>query len=368
MITGPLLGPTFGGYLIEWFSWHWIFLINVPLGILAAALAYKSIEEPGFAPGSEPIDKWGIGLLAAGMVSLQYVLEEGNRDGWFDDARICVLAVVAAVSLVTFVVHELETEFPVVDFSVFSDRTYTVSTLLNFLIGTALFAGSFLFSLYCGSVMHYQALDIGLLFLKGSWIQILVMPLVGKLIGKLDARGMIAAGLAGVFASLWMNSQLTAMADQHAMLMPVFVRACSLGLCFVPLSVVALSNLSPRQRGSGAGLFNLTRELGGSIGLAWMSTQLSTNTKVFATGIASHVTAGSAATVERLAALQHGVGARLTDATQGALSILGLQIQTQALLRAFNQGFQTLAFFFAASLLLVFLLKRADPTVKVAAH
>ncbi len=368
MITGPLLGPTFGGYLIEWFSWHWIFLINVPLGFIAAALAYKCIEEPGFVPSDDPIDKWGIGLLAAGMISLQYVLEEGNRDGWFDDARICVLAVVAVTSLVTFVVHELETEHPVVDFSVFKDRTYAASTMLNFLIGTALFAGGFLFSLYCGTIMHYQALDIGLLFLKGSCIQIVLMPAVGKLIGKVDARALIGAGIAGLFVSLWMNGRLTAQADEHAMLMPIFVRACSLGLCFVPLSVVALSNLSPRLRGSGAGLFNLTRELGGSIGLAWMSTQLTTNTKIFATGLASHVDVYSPATQDALASLQHGVGARLFDSAQGALNILGLKIQTQALLRAFNQGFLTLAFFFAGSLFLVLLLKPADPTIKVSAH
>jgi MFS transporter, DHA2 family, multidrug resistance protein len=367
MITGPLLGPTLGGYLIEWSSWHWIFLINVPLGLIAAAMAYKNIDEPGFTPSRDPIDIAGIALLGVGMVSLQYVLEEGNRDGWFDDRRIAFLAVVALVCLVTFVVHELEIEHPVVDLRVFKDITYTAATALNFLVGTALFAGSFLFSLYCGTIMHYQAIDIGLLFLKGSWIQVLIMPIVGKLVGKIDARAMIAAGIGGILYSLWLNAHLTSQADNHAMLMPIFVRACFLGLCFVPLSVVALSGLSPKLRGSGAGLFNLTRELGGSIGIAWMSTHLTNSSKQFGSDLAVHVDAWNPTVMDQLQSLRSGIGSRLYDAGQGALAILGLRIQTQALMRAFNQCFLTLAFFFAASLLLVLLLKREDPSVKVGA-
>jgi DHA2 family multidrug resistance protein len=363
-ITGPLLGPTIGGYLIEWASWHWIFLINLPLGVFAALLAYRNIHEDGFEPTRAPIDTQGIVLLGTGMVALQYVLEEGNRDGWFDDARISFLAVVALVCLVTFVVHELETEHPVIDLRVFKDRTYVAATALNFLFGTALFAGSFLFSLYCGTVMHYQAKDIGLLFLKGSWIQVLIMPLVGKFMGKLDARAMIAVGLVGIFWSLWANSQLTSQADTHALLVPIFIRACFLGLCFVPLSVVALSGLSPAKRGSGAGLFNLTRELGGSIGLAWMSTLLNNNTRQFASDLSRHVDVYGEAAAEALRSTQYGVGMRLYDGAAGALSIIGLRIQGQALMRAFNHSFLTLAFFFAGSLLLVLLLKRADPAVK----
>ena len=363
-ITAPLLGPTLGGYLIELASWHWIFLINVPVGLLAAALAYRNIEEPGFVPSRAPIDIQGISLLAAGMVSLQYVLEEGNRDGWLDP-RIAFLTAVAVVCLTTFVVHELETEHPVVDLSLFKDVTYTAATALNFLIGTALFAGSFLFSLYCGTIMHYQAIDIGLIFLKGSWIQILIMPLVGKLIGRVDSRLMIALGIGGICWSLWMNSNLTMQADTHALILPIFTRACFLGLCFVPLQVVALSGLSPEKRGSGAGLFNLTRELGGSIGLAWMSTQLSNTTCQYASDLTRHVDVYSQATMDALEGMQHGLGARLYDGAQGALQLLGLRIQQQALMRAFNQCFLTLALFFAGALLLVLLLKPADPTIKV---
>src|SRR5262249_25686068 len=156
---------------------------------------------------------------------------------------------------------------------------------------TALFAGSFLYSLYAGTVMRYSALDIGLIFLRGTWIQVLIMPLAGRLVSKMDPRPMIAIGILGSIASLWLNAQLSPMADTAAMTTPIFVRSCALGLCFVPLSVVALSGVSPEKRGSAAGLFNLTRELGGSIGLAWMSTSLDRTSKQYASDLSSHVDA-----------------------------------------------------------------------------
>ncbi len=126
-VTGPLLGPTVGGWLIDVSSWHWIFLVNLPVGILAAALAWRFIEEPGYQRPDVPVDTFGIGLLAVGMASLQYVLEEGNREGW-DSTEILILATVAAIALVTFFVHELETAHPVVDLRVFANRSYSAGT------------------------------------------------------------------------------------------------------------------------------------------------------------------------------------------------------------------------------------------------
>ena len=170
-ITGPLLGPTIGGYMIDIASWHWIFYINVPIGLVAAALAWRVIEQPKFVATRDPVDWTGIGLLAVGMASLQYVLEEGHREGWFEEPMIVVLSATAAITLVTFVVHELETKNPVVDFRVFLNRSYAAGSLINFLVGMSLFSGSFLFSLFCGSVLRYSALDIGLVFLEAGVIQ-----------------------------------------------------------------------------------------------------------------------------------------------------------------------------------------------------
>src|SRR5262245_21570805 len=356
-ITGPLLGPTIGGKLIDVASWHWIFLINVPVGLLAAWVSFISIKEPNFKPSHAPIDGRGIGLLAVGMVALQYVLEEGNRDGWFEDGRIVFLAATAVICLITFVVHELETPHPVVDFRVFENVSYSAATGLNFLVGTALFAGSFLFSLFAGTVLRYEALDIGMLFLRGSWIQLLIMPLVGRLVGKVDNRGLIGFGILWIIASLWLNGHLTQLADTNALTLPIFVRSLGLGFCFVPLSVVALSGLKPSERGSAAGLFNLTRELGGSIGTAWMSTMITNSAHQFRTDLARYADPYNPLFQEQLRMAQ-GAVARLPDPIQSGYALMASRLDLQALVRAFNTGFLTLAAAFAVSLFLVFLLRK----------
>jgi DHA2 family multidrug resistance protein len=213
--------------------------------------------------------------------------------------------------------------------------------------------------------MHYSAFDIGMVFLRGSWIQILMMPLVGQIMGKVDARRLIAVGILGVFVSLWMNGHLSQAADPHAMTMPIFVRSCSLAMCFVPLSVVALSGLPARQRGNAAGLFNMTRELGGSIGTAWMSTMLDRTTKQYTVDYAGHADAVSAQ--PDVAALAHGTFANAFDPQAGALAVLNARVSTQALIRSFNDGFITLAILFLGALFLVLFLRKPDPQVKPAA-
>ena len=360
-ITGPLLGPTIGGYLVDWASWHWIFFVNLPFGLLAAYIAWTQIEQPKFVPDRSRVDRFGIALLAAGMVSLQYVLEEGNRDGWFESKMITFLAIVAAISLVGFVSHELEVPHPVVDLRVFANRGYAAATALNFLVGTSVFAGSLLLSLYCGNIMHYRALDIGHVFLLGSWIQLLIFPLAGKLVTKVDPRMLLALSIAGIFTSLWMNAHLTADADTHALVLPLFIRAVGTGIGFVPLTFLAVASLSPSQRPAGTALFNLTRELGASIGTAWMSTMLDRESKRSFNFITSHVDAYSSVVADQLSLIERGPGSRIFDPSHGALAVLQQRISQQALLRAFNHNFLLLALAFLGSSWLILLMRRPSP-------
>jgi DHA2 family multidrug resistance protein len=362
-VTGPLLGPTVGGWLIDVSSWHWIFLVNLPVGVAAATLAYRYIEEPGYTRPREPIDGFGIGLLAVGMASLQYVLEEGHRDGW-DSTEIRVIATVAAIALVTFVVHETETENPVVDLRVFSNRSYTAGTGINFLLGIALFSGSYLFSLYCGAVMRYTALDTGKIFLVAGLVQIVLMPLLGKFSGRADGRVLVAFGILTTCVSLWMNGHLTSQAGFWDLARPQMVRAFAMGFIFIPLSVIALSDLPAERRGNATGLFNLTRELGGSIGTAWMSVALDDASHVHGSQIGEAINAYNPVAQDQLAMLR-GAASTLPDPTGAAASILALRVQIQALIRSFNDGFLMVAALFAGGLVLVFLLKKPDPGVRI---
>jgi DHA2 family multidrug resistance protein len=349
-ITGPLLGPTIGGYLIDMSSWHWIFLINVPIGLAVAALAWNVIDEPELVPDTKPIDLWGIALLATGMPALQYVLEEGNRDGWFDSTTILVLAGVAVISLVTFVVHVLEAPNPIVDLRVFKNRSYAAGTGINFLTGLALFASSYLFSLFCGSVMHYTALDIGRVFLVAGLVQIILMPLVGRVAPKIDPRIMLFVGVTIVGASQWIAAQLTGAAGFDDLVTPQLVRAVGLAFIFIPVSVAALSDLSPAERGNATGLFNLTRELGGSLGTAWMGKVVADGVVSHGTYIAQHVTIYDPAVQDRIA--------QLTQAGVPADASLANTVGNQALVMSFDDGFRLAMIAILVGLALVFMLRK----------
>jgi MFS transporter, DHA2 family, multidrug resistance protein len=363
-VTGPLLGPTVGGYLIEISGWHWIFLINVPIGLTAAALSWKHIEEPAWKKPDEKIDGYGIGLLAVGMASLQYVLEEGNRHDWLQSTEILVLACIAGVALITFFVHELEVKNPVVDLRIFKNRSYTAATGVNFLLGVALFGASYLFSLYCGAVMHYTALDIGTVFLVAGVAQIIMMPLVGVFGARFDGRLLLAVGVVLTSYSLYMTTQFTNQASFWNLAAPRVVQGLGMSLIFIPLSVLALSDLSAEKRGNATGLFNLTRELGGSIGLAWMGMQLSNGTRINAAHLKEKVDVYSPIAQEQLQMMQ-GVGSRTVDAQKAGLQLLDYRINLQALIKTFNHAFMLTAIGFACALVLVLLLKRADPNVKI---
>jgi DHA2 family multidrug resistance protein len=364
-ITGPLLGPTIGGYLIEWASWHWIFTVNVPVGILVSLLTLRFIEQPGFvAPsGAEKrIDKVGIALLALGMASLQYVLEEGNREGWLESSTIAALMGIAAISLITFVVHELETEQPIVDLRVFKERTYAAGTGINFLTGFALFSGSFMFSLYAGSVLGYEALDIGRVFMAAGTISIITMPLIGRLGPKVDGRYLLAIGVTIVAFSQLVASELTQAAGFWDAVRPNFLRSLGLGFIFIPVSVIALSGLSPEQRGNATGLFNLTRELGGSLGTALMGVMLSDGVKTHASYLAEAVNPYNPLLQEQLAQLSGSVGSQTYQSELVAETILHNRVDLQALILTFESGFRWVALAMSLGLVLVLLLKKPSAT------
>ena len=350
-ITGPLLGPSIGGYMIEWASWHWIFLVNVPIGLTVALMIPRVLKEPGFVPETTRIDAVGIGLLAVGMASLQYVLEEGNREGWSDSRLILVLGAVAAIALVTFIVHELEHPNPVVDLRVFRNRSYAAGTGLNFLLGLAVFGASYLFSLYCGAVMHYQALDIGRIFLLAGMSQIFLMPLIGKLANRVDPRYMLIVGVSATTLSQWIAAHLTSEAGFYDLVWPNLVRSFGLVFVFVPVSIAALSDLPLAQRGNATGLFNLTRELGGSLGTAWMG-------KIVADGITTH----SARLAEHVSPYDPvaqdawlGIMRRGMDP---AGTLMG-RVTREAMVMSFEDGFRMTMLAIGLGIVMVALLRRA---------
>jgi DHA2 family multidrug resistance protein len=368
-ISGPLFGPTIGGYLIDWSSWHWIFTVNVPIGITVALLALRFIEQPGFvAPRGEEakVDVFGITLLAVGMASLQYVLEEGNREGWLESPVIGVLAIVAATALFTFIIHELETDHPIVDLRVFAGRSYAAGTGLNFLTGFALFGGSFMFSLYAGSVLHYSALDVGKVFLVAGTSSVVMMPLIGRLAPKMDGRILLAIGVSIVAFSQLTASHLTSDAGFWDAVRPNLLRSFGLSFVFIPVSMLALSDISPEQRGNATGLFNLTRELGGSFGTALMGMLVSDGMKIHGSYLSEAVTRYNPVAMDQLAQLAAGVGSQTYQSELVGETLLAARVQTQAMVLSFESGFRWVALALSLSLVLVLVLKKPKRGVVVA--
>jgi DHA2 family multidrug resistance protein len=364
-ITGPLLGPSIGGYLIDWSSWHWIFMVNVPIGILAATLVLKFVQQPYFAPPSGAkarVDVFGISLLAVGMASLQYVLEEGNREGWLESRLIVGLVCTAAIALITFFVHELETEHPVVDLRVFKNRSYSAGTGLNFLTGFALFSGSYMFSLFAGAVIHYSALDIGKVFLVAGTVSIVVMPVMGRIAPKVDGRYLLFIGVAIVATSQYVASHLTQAAGFWDMVAPNMIRSFGLGFIFIPVSVLALSDIPGPQRGNATGLFNLTRELGGSLGTALMGMQVADDIKRYGSYLSENVTPYNSQVQEQLRQFSNNVGAFTYQRQLVGESILKLKVNTQAMVLSFENGFRWTAFAMALGFILVLILKKPKAT------
>ncbi|CAN5367682.1 MDR family MFS transporter [soil metagenome] len=367
-ITGPLLGPTIGGYLIDAFSWHWIFLVNVPIGIVAIVLTLRFIDQPTFAPpkgADAKIDVFGIVLLAIGMPALQYVLEEGNREGWFESTTIIVLSAVAAICLITFIVHELEADHPVVDLRVFKNRSYAAGTGLNFLTGFALFSGSYLFSLFCGAVLRQSALDTGEVFLVAGSVSVVMMPLVGKFAPKVDGRYLLFIGVVIVAMSQVVASHLTSDAGFWDQVKPNMIRSFGLGFIFIPVSVLALSDLPSEKRGNATGLFNLTRELGGSIGTALMGMLVADGIKERGSYLAEHVTSFDPAAQEQMAALNAGVGSQTYTSDHVAETILQLKVTRQAMVLSFDDGFRVVAACMALGIILVLVLRKPKSGVVV---
>jgi DHA2 family multidrug resistance protein len=294
------------------------------------------------------------------------VLEEGNREGWLESPLIVVLSAVAAVTLVTFVVHELEAEQPVVDLRVFASRSYSAGTGLNFLTGFALFSGSYLFSLYCGSVMRYSALEVGKVFLVAGTASMVMMPLIGRIGGKVDGRILLVIGIVTVTLSQITASHLTAQAGFWDLVKPNMIRSAGLGFVFIPVSVLALSEVPAAQRGNATGLFNLTRELGGSVGTALMGMLVTNGIKRNSSYLAEHLVPGSPVVEEQMNAAARTLGTQTVTRELVGESIMKMRVTREAMVLSFEHSFRVVACSIALGLVLVLLLRKPKGAVDIA--
>ena len=372
VMIGPSLGPVLGGYLTDNFSWPWIFFVNLPFGIAASILTMLYVpNEEGPTRQSAKIDFAGFLLLALGMGSLQTVLERGQQDDWFSAPLIVGLTLTSIIGLVGFVWWELTVEDPIVNLRVFRNRSLTAGSLFGAILGIGLYAVLFLLPIYLQNSQNYTAFETGMILLPSALVSMVSFVAAGILSQQVDPRALLAGGTVLFLLSAFGLSHLSTDSGAPDVFWPLMARGLSLGFLFIPLTVSSLGNLKPDEIGVGSGMINLTRQLGGSIGIAAASTILTQRIDFHRSILVSQMNQGTDGASGWLLHAQNtliGYGYSAASAHLSALGQLTEVVEEQCSMLAFNDAFVLIfvAFLAALPLILLFERPRADTDISAA--
>jgi DHA2 family multidrug resistance protein len=353
VMVGPTIGPTLGGFLVDNYGWPWIFYINLPVGILAAILISIYVHDPEGQRKPQSIDYQGIALLIMSVGAIQFVLEHGQREDWFDSRTIVWLTILGIVAGVGLLWRELTTRNPVIDFRIMKYRQMWVGTLLGVVMGVGLYAMSFTLPVFLQNNLHMTAEQTGIVLLPGALATAVSMTVVGRLTNRHDPRILIALG-AVVFAfAAYKLSLITGLSGARDFFWPLIWRGVGLGLMFVPLTTITLAELPASDLAQGTGLYNFFRQLGGSFGIAAIATLIGRYTAQVRAIIGEHVSWMDPGSMLRLNQLTHAMMTRGADhatARLQALRILEGEITGQASVIAYSR-----IYILAAALILLLL-------------
>lgn len=365
-MVGPSLGPTLGGFLTDNYSWHWCFLINVPLGIIAATLVMANLEDPPHLAGRRggSVDWLGIALLVVGVGSLQTMLERGNKDDWFESPQIIALALASGVGIGALIWRELTIPNPVIELRVLRHRQLAVGCVLGAVTGMGLFGLIFLFPVYTQTLLGWTAWNSGLAVLPSSIATAVMMSIIGPLVWRIGPRPIFLVGMSLMPVTLWMMSQWTLASGWDDVLLPQLMRGITMGFLFIPLSTAAMRSLPSREVAHGAAMYNLFRQLGGSFGIASLAAILDRSAEAHRSELARHVGPFDLPTVERLDALvQHFTFAGVDPAAAqvAATALIDRALGMQASMEAFYDAFAFIGLLFLLAFPLSFLVARHAP-------
>jgi DHA2 family multidrug resistance protein len=362
IVVAPMLGPVIGGYLTDNFSWRWVFYINLPVGLASVIMTRLFIFDPPYIRRqSRGIDYWGIGLLAVGVGALQIVLDKGQEEDWFSSSWLAALGVVAVAGIAIFVIHEIRTRDPVVHLRVFKVRTYSAGVFLMTVLGFVLYGSMLLVPIFLQTLLGYPALDAGIAMAPRGLGSFLMMPLVGTVLGRFDPRKVLAVGLVGASWTLYSLSRLNLNAGYWDIFWPQFIQGASLAMTFVPLTTATMDPIPREGMGNATSMFNLMRNIGGSMGIASATTFLFRRQQLHIHLLAADVNPYNPRTQVFLKGVQATMIAHGSDPDtavgQSYGAIWGI-VERQASMLAFVDTFRAMAVVFLLMLPLLSVMKR----------
>jgi DHA2 family multidrug resistance protein len=359
----PTIGPTVGGYISNAFSWHWLFLINVIPGVLVASATWALVDFDKPNPGlMKKFDWWGLIGMAAFLGSLEYVLEEGPNNDWLQDDSVFLFSIVLGIGAILFFWRVFRVEEPIVDLRAFTNVNFAFGSVFSFVMGIGLYGLTYLYPLFLGRIRGYDSLMIGEALFVSGLAMFLTAPISGILSRKMDPRLMMMIGFLGFAAGTWRMTGLTADWDFYELLIPQILRGSSLMLCMVPINNVALGTLPPDRLKNASGLFNLTRNLGGAVGLAVINTVLTDRNYFHYERLAEHVRWGSPEAEQKVSDMARNFTAHGLDGTTTAIAKISGIVQQQAWMMSFMDVFTLLTALFASLALFALLMRKPPET------
>ena len=365
----PTIGPTVGGYLSNTFSWHWLFLVNVVPGIIVATAVFFLVDfDKPDRSLFRRFDFIGLGAMALFLGSMEYVLEEGPRYDWLDDTTITTFAVLCVAGALVFFWRAFTAQQPIVELRAFRDRNFAFGSAFSFIMGIGLYGLTYLYPVYLSQVRGYDALMIGETMFVTGVAMFLTAPVAGRLSQAMDPRGMMLIGFMGFALGTYLASDITVDWDFYELLVPQILRGSSLMLCMVPINNLSLGTLPPDQLKNASGLYNLTRNLGGAVGLAVINTVLNNRMDLHLQRLHESVAWGRAVAEDTLAGLTQQLSAQIPDGDLAALKQLSLIVRRQASVLAFADVFIVLTVMFAGMALLAVFMKKPVDGVQASGH
>ena len=380
VVLGPAFGPTLGGYIVDNYSWPWIFFINVPIGVVSVLMVTRFVHEPedvrlalqnAAVEQRKNLDWAGIALLVIGLGTMQYVLEEGNRNDWFASGEIQIITLMAVVSLAALVIRELSARVPAVDLTLFKDIVFASGTVIGSVMFAMLMAITFLLPLFMQTLLGFTATQSGIALMPRSLAMLVVMPIVGRLYNKVSPRATVAFGIVLFAYTAWMMGHYTLATGQRDIIHVLIIQGVAFSCLFIPLTTMALSTIPRHRLPDATGLNSLLRQTGGSVGLAIFATLLGRYATHARDSMLGNVTLGRPEVLQRVSAMARSMMATGMDAASAqsaAARVIDLQLRRQAMVLSFEKLFYLSGILFLCVLPLVFLLRAPKSAEKIEVH